>query len=150
MCEVAGVARSSVYAQRQAAKVTVREWHGPKTPWSDAEFVERVRAVPAEPPFVGKGHRKVRARLRFAGIRTCKDRVLKLMCEHGLQAPRRSCGPRGPSIHAGTIIPEALDLLWGDGSDDDDARGGPGNGAACRRPPHHGDLSCVRRKAMAP
>lgn len=115
VCEVAGVARSSVYAQRQAGKATagVARRRGPKTPWGDAELVERIRAVLAESPFIGEGYRKVWAKLRFAGIRTSKDRVLRLMREHGLQAPRRSRGPRGPRAHDGTIVPQAPDLRWG-------------------------------------
>jgi hypothetical protein len=36
------------------------------------------------------------ARLRFAGIRTSKRRILRLTREHGLQAPHRVGRPRGP------------------------------------------------------
>jgi transposase InsO family protein len=39
--------------------------------------------------------------------------VLRLMREHGLLAPRRVGSPRGPRSHDGTIIPEAVDVMWG-------------------------------------
>ena len=67
----------------------------------------------AASPFHGEGHRKVWARLRWAGVRTSKRRVLRLMREHGLLAPSRVGSPRGPRAHDGTIIPETVDTLWG-------------------------------------
>jgi putative transposase len=39
--------------------------------------------------------------------------VLRLMGEHGLLAPSRAGAPRGPRSHDGTIIPEAVDAMWG-------------------------------------
>src|SRR3712207_1106071 len=53
------------------------------------------------------------ARLRHAGVRTSKRRVLRLMGEHGLLAPSRTGSPRGPRRHDGTIVPEAVDSMWG-------------------------------------
>ena len=79
----------------------------------DAALVERIRGVLAASPFHGEGHRKVWARLRMAGVRTSKQRVLRLMREHDLLAPSRVGSPRGPRNHDGTIIPEALDTMWG-------------------------------------
>lgn len=113
VCEVAGVARSSVYAQRRPKATTSRVRRGPRTPWSDEELVEQIRTQLSSSPFLGEGYRKVWAKLRFAGIRTSKPRVLRLMREHGLQAPTRCGGPRGPQSHEGTIIPDAPDLRWG-------------------------------------
>src|SRR4029450_8952922 len=52
---------------------------GPTPRWSDAELLDRIRAVLAVPPFLGEGHRKVWARLRWQGVRTSKARVLRLM-----------------------------------------------------------------------
>jgi putative transposase len=51
--------------------------------------------------------------LRIAGIRTSRRRVLRLMRQHHLLAPARVGAPRGPRSHDGTIIPEALDTMWG-------------------------------------
>jgi len=53
------------------------------------------------------------ARLRHAGVRTSRRRVLRLMREHGLLAPSRIGSPRGPRNHDGTIIPDAVDAMWG-------------------------------------
>ena len=64
-------------------------------------------------PFHGEGHRKVWARLRVAGVRTSKRRVLRLMRENDLLAPSRVGAPRGPRNHDGTIIPETVDTMWG-------------------------------------
>jgi putative transposase len=59
--------------------------------------------MPSAPPawFHGEGYRKMWARLRFAGIRTSKRRVLRLTGEHGLQAPGRVGRPHGPKAHDG-------------------------------------------------
>lgn len=46
-------------------------------------------------------------------MRTSKQRVLRLMGEHDLLAPARVGSPRGPRNHDGTIIPEALNTMWG-------------------------------------
>lgn len=86
---------------------------GPVGPMADAALAERVRAVLAASPFHGEGHRKVWARLRHAGVRTSRRRVLRLMREHGLLAPSRIGSPRGPRNHDGTIIPDAVDAMWG-------------------------------------
>jgi transposase InsO family protein len=79
----------------------------------DAALVDRIRAVLAASPFHGEGHRKVWARLRVAGLRTSRRRVLRLMRENNLLAPSRVGVPRGPRSHDGTIIPETVDTMWG-------------------------------------
>ena len=86
---------------------------GPVGPMPDAALVEAIRAVLTASPFHGEGHRKVWARLRLAGVRTSKRRVLRLMREHDLLAPSRVGAPRGPRTHDGTIIPETVDTMWG-------------------------------------
>jgi putative transposase len=52
-------------------------------------------------------------RLRAAGVRTSKRRVLRLMRDNDLLAPSRVGSPRGPRSHDGTIIPETIDTMWG-------------------------------------
>jgi transposase InsO family protein len=79
----------------------------------DAALVDAIRAVLTASPFHGEGHRKVWARLRVAGLRTSKRRVLRLMRENHLLAPSRVGAPRGPRSHDGTIIPETVDTMWG-------------------------------------
>jgi putative transposase len=51
--------------------------------------------------------------LRMRGVRTSRRRVLRLMRQHGLLAPARTGSPRGPRNHDGTIIPDAVDTMWG-------------------------------------
>jgi len=112
-CDLAGVARSSVYASRGATVVAFPVRRGPKTLYSDARLTEEIRAALAASPFLGEGYRKVWAKLRYRGIRTSKARVLRLMRGAGLLAPSRVGGARGPRIHDGTIIPAAPNTLWG-------------------------------------
>jgi hypothetical protein len=72
-----------------------------------------VPIVSSESPFYGEGYRKVWARLRYQGIRTSKERVRRLMRQHGLQAPQRIGHPHGPKAHDGTIITGRPDQMWG-------------------------------------
>src|SRR5262249_10339386 len=75
-----GVPRSTLYATRARAQQRPgRQKRGPKTAWTDAELTTHIRDVLTRSPFVGEGYRKVWARLRIAGIRTSKGRVLRLM-----------------------------------------------------------------------
>jgi putative transposase len=113
-CRVLEVPRSTVYAAR-ARRLHPAPFRkrGPKTARTDAEVTAGIRQVLAASPFVGEGHRKVWARLRGAGIRTSKARVLRLMRVAGLLAPTRAGHPHGPAAHDGTIIPARPDAMWG-------------------------------------
>ena len=113
VCRVWRVARATVYRRRAPAVLGPRRRPGPVGPMPDAELLERIRGVLAASPFHGEGHRKVWARLRFAGLRTSRHRVLRLMREHALLAPARTGSPRGPRNHDGTIIPDRVDAMWG-------------------------------------
>jgi putative transposase len=64
-------------------------------------------------PFLGEGHRKVWARLRWQDVRTSKGRVLRLMREAKLLAPTRVGHAHGPKAHDGTITTETPDQMWG-------------------------------------
>ena len=79
----------------------------------DPALLAAIRAVLAGSPFHGEGHRKIWARMRIAGVRTSKRRVLRLMRDNDLLAPSRVGSPRGPRSHDGTIIPETVDTIWG-------------------------------------
>ena len=48
-----------------------------------------IRTVLKASPFLGEGHRKVKARLAAKAIRVGKNRLLRLMRAHGLLAPVR-------------------------------------------------------------
>jgi putative transposase len=106
-------ARSSFYHQRGLAGQFFRvlQRRGPKTAWSDAALTEKIREVLAASPFYGEGHRKVWARLRFAGVRTSKARVLRLMREAQLLAPSRTV-QMAENPHTGTIITERPNEVW--------------------------------------
>jgi putative transposase len=113
-CRVLEIPRSTVYAARaRTLAPTPPRKRGPKTAWTDAELTEQIRTILARSPFLGEGYRKVWARLRLAGTRTSKARVLRLMREAGLLAPTRAGQPHGPKAHDGTIIPERPDAMWG-------------------------------------
>ena len=70
VCETWRVARSSVYALRArlGEPLTSDGRHpgkrGPKTALSDEELVEEIRTELKASPFLGEGHRKVRATAR--------------------------------------------------------------------------------------
>ena len=113
VCRIWRIARATVSRQRAPARQTPPRRPGPVGPMPDAALVEAIRGVLAAGAFRGEGHRKVWARLRHAGVRTSRRRVLRLMRGHGLLAPSRVGSPRGPRAHDGTIIPEAVDTLWG-------------------------------------
>ncbi len=113
VCRVWGTARSTLYRHRLLPRPEPPRRRGPAGPMPDAALLEAIRATLAASPFHGEGHRKVWARLRGGGVRTSLRRVLRLMREHGLLAPGRVGRPRGPRNHDGTIIPDAVDAMWG-------------------------------------
>ncbi len=113
VCRIWRVARATIYRHRAPARQAPPRRPGPTGPISDPDLVEEIRQVLQRSPFHGEGHRKVWARLRVAGIRTSKRRVLRLMSENALLAPSRAGSPRGPRAHDGTIIPDAVDVMWG-------------------------------------
>lgn len=114
VCRWWEVARSTVYASRHRCRSSQpAQKRGPKTRYSDAELLERIRHVLASSPWVGEGHRKAWAQLRAEGVRTSKPRVLRLMREASLLAPSRLGAPRGPRAHDGKITTERPDEMWG-------------------------------------
>ncbi|HYN45543.1 MAG TPA: IS3 family transposase, partial [Allosphingosinicella sp.] len=77
LCRVWGVARAGIYRGRRAAVTppAPRRRPGPQGPMADAALVEAIRQALIDSPFHGEGYRKVWARLRYAGLRTSKERV---------------------------------------------------------------------------
>ena len=109
------IARSSVYffrAQRVAGVPKARR-RGPAPPHPDDELKGAIRAVLADSPFHGEGHRKVWARLRARGFRTSKRRVLRLMRAEGLLAPHHPIRVHGNKAHDRSITTEHPDEMWG-------------------------------------
>ena len=111
VCRVWRLARSGVYRHLSVPPTWQRR--GPLGAMSDGALRTAIEGVLAASPFHGEGHRKVWARLRYAGIRTSMRRVLRLMQQHNLLAPTRVGSPRGPRNHDGTIIPDTVDAMWG-------------------------------------
>ena len=118
VCQVWRVGRSSVYATPAAAggpPDAEAGKRGPRTAISDAALVERIRQVLAQTPFHGEGYRKVWTRLRYGAdpVIVGRQRVLRLMRRHQLLAPTRSGHPHGPKAHAGRIVTDAPNVMWG-------------------------------------
>ncbi len=108
-----GTSRATVYRHRRCDQPSLRRRPGPLGPMPDAALVAAIRELLAASFFHGEGYRKIWARLRFAGVRTSKRRVLRLMREHDLLAPGRVGRPHGPKAHDGTIRTERVDEMWG-------------------------------------
>ena len=108
-----GVARATIYRHRHPTQAVERKRPGPLGAMSDDDLVVAIRQLVTDSPFHGEGYRKLWARLRFAGIRTSRRRVLRLMRGHGLLAHQRAGCPHGSRAHDGTITTERIDLMWG-------------------------------------
>src|SRR3954449_5192978 len=107
-----GVARATVYRHRRPDRGERRR-PGPVGAMPDAALLGEIRKLLEDSPFHGEGYRKLWARLRFAGIRTSRRRVLRLAREHGLLAHQRPGRRHGPRAHDGTITTERVDVMWG-------------------------------------
>ena len=101
VCRLWNTARATLYRHRAPTRAEPRQRPGPPGSMLDAALIERIRVVLSGSPFHGEGHRKVWARLRHAGVRTSKHRVLRLMREYDLLAPSRVGSPRGVARHDG-------------------------------------------------
>jgi transposase InsO family protein len=108
-----GVARATIYRHRHRADATHRRKSGPPGAMADQNLVQAIRQLLTDSPFHGEGYRKLWARLRLAGVRTSRRRVLRLMREHGLLAYQRAGRPRGSRAPDGRITTDRVDLMWG-------------------------------------
>jgi putative transposase len=108
-----GVSRATFYRHRHRSEAIERKRPGPLGAMADEDLAQEIRQLLMDSPFHGEGYRKLWARLRFAGIRTSRRRVLRLMREHGLLVHQRVGRPRGSRAHDGTITTERVDVMWG-------------------------------------
>lgn len=113
VCRIWRASRATVYRRRLPSRGEPPRRPGPVGSMPDAALLAAIRTILLASPFYGEGHRKLWARLRVAGVRTSKRRVLRLMRENDLLAPSRVGLSRGPRSHDGTIIPETVDTMWG-------------------------------------
>jgi putative transposase len=107
------VARSTVCAAGYPAPDQPAGKRGPRTRVSDATLLDAIRGVLAACPFYGEGYRKVRARLAHHGLHIGGKRVLRPMQRHGLLAPRRFGHPNRDPAHAGTLVTDHPNVMWG-------------------------------------
>lgn len=107
------LARSTFYAARQRQRhPREAQKRGPKV-LSDEELLAEIRELLAQPVFTGEGYRKIWARLRHKGVRTSKDRVLRLLREQQLLSPSRQPETTAGNPHEGTILTAAPNQMWG-------------------------------------
>jgi putative transposase len=135
-----GVSRATIYRHRHRSEAVRRKRPGPCGAMSDEALVGKIRQLLQDSPFHGEGYRKLWARLRFAGIRTSRRRVLRLMREHGLLVHQRAGRPHGSKAHDGTIRTERVDVRWG--TDLTSVMTGEGQ-AAVFGAVDHGSAECV-------
>jgi len=113
VCRVWRLQRSTLYWQRRHKGRQPKRRPGPVGPCADHDLVPHIKRLLTDSPFHGEGYRKVWARLRYAGLRTSKRRVLRLMREHQLLAPQRRGRRPGPRVHDGTITTTRINEMWG-------------------------------------
>ena len=106
--------RSTFYAQRDRRAQPATGRRGRTPTLDDAALLAQIRAVIAESPFHGDGHRKIWARLRaLKGVRTSMRRVLRVMRAAELLAPSRQPEPVVEHPHDGTIVTDRPNVMWG-------------------------------------
>ena len=117
VCSAWGVPRSSFYHEisimpQADEDAPPKKKRGPKPKISDEELLVLIREDLESSPFIGEGHRKVWARLRYGKkIKVGKKRVLRIMRENNLLSPHRV--PKSPpKEHDGTIITNEPDVMW--------------------------------------
>ena len=118
VCRVWGMPRSTQYHRLAVSRrVEPRLRPGPKPTVSDEEVAEMIgtqhQELEEKYGLRGEGYRKAWARLRHAGVCLGKERVRRIMREHGLLAPSRTGRYHGPKIHDGTIQTDLPDQMWG-------------------------------------
>ena len=104
VCRIWRTARATFYRHQAPPRIEPPQRRGPVEPMPDAMLLAAIRAALTRSPFHGEGHRKIWARLRVAGVRTSKRRVLRLMRENDL-LPRRGSDRR--AAHAATTGPSS-------------------------------------------
>jgi putative transposase len=106
--------RSTFYAQREGRAQPATGRRGRTPTLDDPALLAQIRAVIAESPFHGEGHRKIWARLRaLKGVRTSMRRVLRVMRDAELLAPARQPEPVVDHPHDGTIVTDRPNVMWG-------------------------------------
>ena len=120
VCETWRVARSSVYALRARLGGPLKSdrrqpgKRGPKTALRDDELLQEIRTVLKASPFLGEGHRKVKARLAAKGDPGGQEPGAPLDAgARAAGAGAAGASPRRPEPQRGRIRTERPDELWG-------------------------------------
>ena len=107
------ISRGSVYRSlKETPPTTITCRPGPVGACSDAELADHIRRQIDASRLHGEGHRRLWARLRFAGVRASPRRVRRVMRETGLLAPHR-VGRTAAKPHDGTITTDKVNEMWG-------------------------------------
>ena len=115
VCSTLDVPRSSFYERkrRKRSKGRKHKKRGPVPAVSDEKLLALIKRDLAASPFIGEGHRKVWARLKFGrGIAVSRKRVLRIMRENNLLSPYRR-PQMAPNDHDGEIITSEPNVMWG-------------------------------------
>jgi putative transposase len=115
VCSTLCVPRSSFYEKkrRKRSKGRKHKKRGPVPAVSDEKLLALIKRDLAASPFIGEGHRKVWARLKFGrGIAVSRKRVLRIMRENNLLSPYRR-PQMAPNDHDGEIITSEPNVMWG-------------------------------------
>lgn len=118
VCSAWGVPRSSFYYEHSSKSRADEEIpmgktrRGPRPKITDDELLALIKEDLKNSPFIGEGHRKVWARLRYGKkVKVAKKRVLRIMRQHNLLSPHRV--PQKPAIeHDGQIITHEPNIMW--------------------------------------
>ena len=115
VCSTLRVPRSSFYEKkrRKRSKGRKHKKRGPVPAVSDETLLVLISEDLASSPFIGEGHRKVWARLKFGqSIAVSRKRVLRIMRENNLLSPYRR--PQKPACeHDGQIVTSEPNVMWG-------------------------------------
>lgn len=115
VCDTLDVPRSSFYEKKRGKRSKGRKAkkRGPEPAVSDEKLLVLIKKDLAASPFIGEGHRKVWARLKFGqGIKVSRKRVLRVMRENNLLSPYRR-PPKPEREHDGEIITHEPNVMWG-------------------------------------
>jgi putative transposase len=115
VCDTLDVPRFSFYERKRRKRTKGRKAkkRGPVPAVSDEELLVLVREDLASTPFIGEGHRKVWARLKFGrGIKVSRKRVNRIMRENNLLSPYRR-PPAPEREHDGEIVTSEPNVMWG-------------------------------------
>ena len=113
VCRVWRASRATIYRHLSSSRPKPPRRPGPVGSMPDPALLEAIRAVLGASPFHGEGHRKVWARCASQAFARPSGASCGSCASTISSRPHAVGAPRGPRNHDGTIIPEAVDTMWG-------------------------------------